>query len=114
MWELRRRGVLYFDIDYRPSLVNRQRNTMLWASVRPAHLDAAGRALAAHREVSFAASTTGPTNLYAAITCESSRALHAYLTGPLAALPGLAHIESAPVIRTTKRAGINPFDRAPE
>ncbi|MER7414930.1 Lrp/AsnC family transcriptional regulator [Streptomyces cacaoi] len=104
--ELRHSGVLYFDVDYDPRVLELSRLAMLWATVAPAHLDAAGRALAQHDEVSFAASTTGPTNLYAAITCHDNRALHTYLTGPVAALPGLTHVESAPVTRTLKRAGL--------
>ena len=51
-------------------------------------------------------STTGPTNLFAAITCADTRSLHHYLTGPVAALPSVAQIETAPVIRTLKRAGL--------
>ncbi|MGW8375008.1 Lrp/AsnC family transcriptional regulator [Streptomyces sp. ODS28] len=103
--ELRRQGVLYFDLDYDPGLVDRRKATMLWLSVTPASLERAGRALAAHKEVSFATATTGPTNLYAVITCPHARALHAYLTGPLTDLPGLNQVESAPVTRTVKRAG---------
>ncbi|MFE7311623.1 Lrp/AsnC family transcriptional regulator [Streptomyces sp. NPDC057555] len=103
--ELRRHGVLYFDLDYDPRLVNRSKAVMLWASVAPRALEDAGRALAEHKEVSFATSTTGPTNLYAALTSPNSRSLHTYLTGPLAALPGLTHVETAPVTRTVKSAG---------
>lgn len=104
--ELRRQGVLYLDVDYDPQFFARSRLAMLWAAVAPAQLEDAGRALAQHAQVSFAASTTGPTNLYAAVTCTDNRALHDYLTGPIAALPGLTSIESAPVSRTLKRAGI--------
>lgn len=103
--ELRESGALYFDLDYDPRVLRRSRLAMLWVSVSPAHLEEAGRALAGHEEVSFAASTTGPTNLYAAVTCAGNRALHAYLTGPVAALPGVTQVESAPVTRTLKRAG---------
>ncbi|WP_069861591.1 Lrp/AsnC family transcriptional regulator [Streptomyces malaysiensis] len=103
--ELRRRGVLYFDLDYDPQVFHRPRAAMLWLSVAPAALDEAGTTLAGHQQVSFAASTTGPTNLYAAVNCADSRELHTYLTGPIAALPGVAQVESAPVTRTLKRAG---------
>ncbi|WP_031470527.1 Lrp/AsnC family transcriptional regulator [Sciscionella sediminilitoris] len=104
--ELRRAGVLYLDVDYDPRVLARSRLAMLWATVAPAHLEAAGNALAQHDEVSFAASTTGPTNLYAAVNCTDNRALHNYLTGPIATLPGLTQVESAPVARTLKRAGL--------
>ncbi|MFF0630509.1 Lrp/AsnC family transcriptional regulator [Streptomyces sp. NPDC004296] len=106
--ELRHAGVLYFDVDYDPHILQRSRLAMLWATVAPTDLEEAGRALAQHDEVSFAASTTGPTNLYAAINCTDNRALHTYLTGPVAALPGLTQVETAPVTRTFKRAGLVP------
>lgn len=41
----------------------------LWMSVRPSALVTVAEALAAHREVSFAAVTTGPTNLVVAVVC---------------------------------------------
>jgi hypothetical protein len=34
-----------------------------------------------------------------------TRHLYAYLTGPLAALPGVTSVQTAPVIRTVKRTG---------
>lgn len=102
-----RGGVLYFDTDYDPEVFQRSRVAMLWLCVTPAALEEAGRTLAEHEAVSFAASTTGPTNLYAALTCADNRALHAYLTGPVAALPGITQVESAPVTRTLKRAGLH-------
>jgi hypothetical protein len=39
-----------------------------------------GRAVAGHTEVSFAAATTGPANLMAAVACRDDRALYRYLT----------------------------------
>ncbi|MFF3744312.1 Lrp/AsnC family transcriptional regulator [Streptomyces kronopolitis] len=104
--ELRSAGVLYFDVDYHPASIGRRTQAMLWLSVAPAALIEAGQALARHQEVSFAVSTTGPTNLFAIVNCENSHALHRYLTGPIAALPAVTHVETAPVIRTLKRAGV--------
>lgn len=104
--ELRQRGLLYFDVDYAPETIGYPKLIILWLSVSPASLDSAGEALAEHREAAFVTSTTGPTNLLAAITCADARALHHYLTGPIAALPSVARIETAPVIRTFKRAGL--------
>lgn len=104
--ELRSAGVLYFDVDYDPAILGRRMQAMLWLSVAPAALIDAGEALARHQEVGFAVSTTGPTNLFAIVNCEDSHALHRYLTGPIAALPAVTHVETAPVIRTLKRAGL--------
>ncbi|MFD8704915.1 Lrp/AsnC family transcriptional regulator [Kitasatospora sp. NPDC059648] len=104
MTELRERGVLYLDIDCDKRLLGAGTRTLLWLSVAPPHLEAAGRALAGHPEVAFAAATTGPTNLYATVVCADQRALYRYLTTRVAALPAVLQVETAPVIRTVKQA----------
>ncbi|WP_425394063.1 Lrp/AsnC family transcriptional regulator [Actinokineospora inagensis] len=104
MTELRERGVLYLDIDIDARLFGLGPRTLLWLSVAPAHLEEAGAALATHPEIAFAAATTGPTNLYATVVCANHRDLYRYLTTRVAALPAITHIETAPVIRTVKRA----------
>jgi DNA-binding Lrp family transcriptional regulator len=78
---------------------------ILWLSVEPGRLDEAGRALAGHLEVPFAAATTGPTNLFVSALFRDTQHLYEYLTGPLAALPGVRSVQTAPVIRTLKRTG---------
>ena len=105
MRELRGSGVLYLDIDVGWNLLASGARTLLWLSVAPARLEEAGRALAGHPEIAFAAATTGPTNLYASVVCPGQRDLYRYLTGPVAGLPGVTQMETAPVIRTVKRAG---------
>ncbi|MFI9318506.1 Lrp/AsnC family transcriptional regulator [Kitasatospora aureofaciens] len=104
MTELRERGVLYLDVDCDRRLLGAGTRTLLWLSVAPPHLEAAGRALAGHPEVAFAAATTGPTNLYATVVCADQRALYRYLTTRVAALPAVLQVETAPVIRTVKQA----------
>ncbi|MFB9688818.1 Lrp/AsnC family transcriptional regulator [Amycolatopsis plumensis] len=104
MTELREHGVLYLDIDVDGTLFGVGPRTMLWLSVAPAHLEEAGTALAGHPEIAFAAATTGPTNLYASVACADQRELYRYLTTRVAALPAITHIETAPVIKTVKRA----------
>jgi DNA-binding Lrp family transcriptional regulator len=79
--------------------------TMLYLTVLPADLEAAGQALAAHPEVPFAAATTGRTNVYATVASPDAAALYRYLTTRVAALPGVQGVETAPVIRTVKAAG---------
>jgi DNA-binding Lrp family transcriptional regulator len=81
-------------------------NVMLWLKVEPASLDAAGRAIAAHPEIPFAAATTGPTNLAVSAVFRDTRQLYAYLTTRLAELPGLQSVETAPIIGTIKRVGV--------
>ncbi|MEU6588450.1 AsnC family transcriptional regulator [Streptomyces sp. NPDC046881] len=101
--ELRRSGGLYFDVDFSPALLGLSCEAALWLSVAPADLPAAGAALAGHPEVAFAAATTGPTNLYTSVQVRDARALYAYLTGPVAALPGVRDVQTAPVLQTLKR-----------
>jgi DNA-binding Lrp family transcriptional regulator len=103
--ELLRAGLLYFDIDIDDQVLGVRANVMLWLTIEPSALEAAGRALAAHPEVPFAAATTGSTNLAASAIFRDTRQLYAYLSTRLAELPGLQAVESAPVIGTVKRAG---------
>ena len=104
--QLRASGALYFDIDVDDRLLGYADPSLLWISVEPARLDAAGRELARHPEVSFAAATTGPTNLLASVLCRDVHALYDYIANRAGALPGILGIETAPVIRTVKRAGM--------
>ncbi|MFC4080470.1 Lrp/AsnC family transcriptional regulator [Amycolatopsis samaneae] len=102
--ELRAGGVLYFDVDVRPALLGLRATAGLWLTVAPGELTAAGEALARHSEVSFAAATTGVSNLYASVQCRDSAALYRYLTGSVAGLPGLVSVETAPSMELVKLA----------
>lgn len=104
--ELRKAGLLYFDIDIDDSVLGVGVTAMMWITVEPAHLDAAGRAVAAHPEVPFAAATTGPTNLAVSAVFRDTSQLYAYLTARLAGVPGLRSVETAPIIGTLKRTGM--------
>ncbi len=106
--ELRRAGLLYFDVDLDEQVLGARASVMLWLTIDPSALDAAGRAVAGHPEVPFAAATTGPTNLAASAIFRDTRQLYAYLSTRLADLPGLQSVESAPIIGTVKRAGRLP------
>jgi DNA-binding Lrp family transcriptional regulator len=103
--ELRRSGVLHFEIDLDSSAVGMHVHGVLWLSIEPACLDQAGQLLAGQLEIPFAAATTGPTNLVASAHFRDTRHLYEYLTGALARLPGLRSVETAPIIRTLKRTG---------
>ena len=105
MDELRRAGLLYFEIDLDNRAFGMNVQAMLWLSVEPARLDETGRALAAHREIPFAAATTGPTNLVASAVFRDTEHLYEYLTSRLAALSGVRSVETAPIIRRLKRTG---------
>ncbi len=103
--ELRRCGLLYFEVDVDNQVQGLNAHAVLWLSVEPGRLDEAGRALADHPEIPFAAATTGPANLVASAVLRDTQHLYEYLTGELARLPGVTSVETAPIIRTLKRTG---------
>jgi DNA-binding Lrp family transcriptional regulator len=104
--ELKEAGLLYFDVDIDEAVLGIGASVMLWLKIEPACLDAAGRAIAAHPEIPFAAATTGTTNLAASAAFRDTRQVYAYLASRLADLPGLQSVESAPIIGTVKRTGL--------
>jgi DNA-binding Lrp family transcriptional regulator len=103
--ELRGAGLLYFEVDLDNRVLGLNVEATLWISVEPARLDEVGRALATHQAIPFAAATTGPTNLLASALFRDTQHLYEYLTGPLAGLPGVRSVQTAPIIRTLKRTG---------
>jgi DNA-binding Lrp family transcriptional regulator len=103
--ELVQAGLLRFEVDLDDRAFGVNVQVMLWLSVEPSRLDATGQALATHPEVPFAAATTGPANLVATALFRDTQHFYEYLTGELAALPGVSSVQTAPVIRTLKRTG---------
>ena len=103
--ELCRSGLLFFEVDVDNRVLGLNVHALLWLSVEPARLKETGSALATHPEIPFAAATTGPTNLVASAVFRDTRHLYEYLTGELAALPGVTSVQTAPIIRTLKRTG---------
>jgi DNA-binding Lrp family transcriptional regulator len=99
-------GALTFDVDYDERGLGLSANTTLWASVEPAQLETVGRSMAQHPEVPFVAATTGPTNLLASVLTSGNHGLFEYLTQRVSHIPGIRHVETAPVLRTVKRAGL--------
>jgi DNA-binding Lrp family transcriptional regulator len=102
---LRAGGAIFFDVDIDESHLGIGTRALLWLTAAPAYAERAGTALATHSELAFVAATTGTTNIVAQALTPDPAALHAYLTGPLAALPGVHTVESAPVLLTLKGAG---------
>ncbi len=103
--ELHHSGLLHFEVDLDSRCLGMNVSAMLWLKVEPSRLDAVGQALAGHPEVPFAAATTGPANVVVTALFRDTQHLYEYLTGPLAALPGVSSVETAPIIRTLKRTG---------
>ncbi|HEY4023131.1 MAG TPA: Lrp/AsnC family transcriptional regulator [Pseudonocardiaceae bacterium] len=108
--ELQDSGVLYLDIEFDRRVLDLDTRAMLWLSVAPADLVAAGEAMAEHVEVAFCAAISGQSNLAASVVCSGVTALYNYLTEKVARLPGVQRVESAPVIRTVKSisTGMSP------
>jgi DNA-binding Lrp family transcriptional regulator len=106
---LRAAGLLYLDVDVDAATLGYRSDVRLWASVPPAHLAETGAAIAAHPEVAFCAATTGSTNLLVSAICRDERDLYRYLTERIGALPLVGEVETAPIIRTVKRAGAYPL-----
>src|SRR6201992_3076914 len=104
--DLRASGVLYFDVDFHHSLLEPTARGMVWLTVNPAQLSAAGEAMARHPETAYVAAMTGAANLYASVLSPSTEALYDYLTSSLAQLPGLTGVETILVMRTVKRSGL--------
>jgi DNA-binding Lrp family transcriptional regulator len=100
--ELVASGVLSFDVDLATDALGFRSRALLWMSVVPAKLDQVGQALADRPEIPFVAATTGSTNLVAAVLCQDDRSLYEFITGDIAELDGLSHIETAPVMRAVK------------
>ncbi len=98
-------GVLHFDVDLAPAASGAHAVTMLWLTVTPDALDAAGTALAGCGEIPYAAALTGPANLTAALAAESLDGVYQFLTDILAHIPGITGYDLAPQLRAVKQAG---------
>jgi DNA-binding Lrp family transcriptional regulator len=95
-------GVLSFEVDLDSDAVGIRSRALLWISVLPARLAEVGHALAGYPEIPFVAATTGSTNLVAALICKDDRSLYEYITGEIAFLEGISHVETSPVMRAIK------------
>ncbi|MFD9500643.1 Lrp/AsnC family transcriptional regulator [Streptomyces sp. NPDC060035] len=102
--ELRRSGVLRFDVEVDSGLFGFSVQCVLWLTVRPARLSSAARALAGDPEAAFVGSTTGPHNLFAIVVCRNAYALHTYLTDRIGSLDGVDRMETVLITSYTKRA----------
>jgi DNA-binding Lrp family transcriptional regulator len=100
--ELTSSQVLSFEVDLDADSVGICSAALLWISAAPQSLARAGEALAELPEVPFVAATTGSTNLVAALLCEDDHSLYQYITGEIATVDGIVHVETAPVMRAVK------------
>ncbi len=100
---LRRCGALLIDVQYDPGLTGQAAHATLWLTVTPSALAPVGAALAEHREIVFAAATSGPSNIVAVAVCRDTEGLYRYLSERIGALDGVQHVETAPILRQVKQ-----------
>ncbi|MFP5022696.1 Lrp/AsnC family transcriptional regulator [Pseudonocardia phyllosphaerae] len=102
--QLRRSGALVLEVDVEPALFGAPLGAMLWLTVRPSALADAGRALAAHPDIAFAAVTTGSTNLVAFVVCSGDEALYDDVLLPLGRVDGVDHVDLTPIAEAVSRS----------
>ncbi|MEU1597348.1 Lrp/AsnC family transcriptional regulator [Streptomyces sp. NPDC005708] len=104
-------GALYIDTECNPDLLGHPVAAVLWITAAPAALRSVGEALAAHDEIAHASATAGPSNIVATALARNTRALYAYLSGPLGCLEGVQQVETTPVLRRVKQLTYQPLPR---
>jgi DNA-binding Lrp family transcriptional regulator len=98
-------GALFFDVEIAPEHLGYQVEALLWVTVAPGRLEEAADATARHPHVALAAATSGPTNLLLGVGCHDDADLYDYVAHHLGPIDGIQAVQTAPVIRTVKRAG---------
>jgi DNA-binding Lrp family transcriptional regulator len=88
-----------------PEHLGYQVEALLWVTVAPGRLEEAAAAAARHPQVAMAAATFGDTNLLLAVGCHDSADLYDCVAHHLGPIDGVQAVQTAPVIRTVKRAG---------
>jgi DNA-binding Lrp family transcriptional regulator len=96
--------VVHIDVEIAPAALGLHARATLLMRVHPAHLKAAGRALAQDPAIPFAAATSGRDNLHAIAHCRDLNALYELTTTRLGELPGLQSLEISPIDHQVKQA----------
>ncbi|WUD78617.1 Lrp/AsnC family transcriptional regulator [Streptomyces sp. NBC_00510] len=98
------RGVLYFRTLVDPALLGFEAEFMVWLSVEPDRLDAAGRQLARHAGTKFLSAATGRFNLVGHVVLPHRTDVFRYTAEVAGALPGLVASEITLHLATLKHA----------
>ncbi|MER6436014.1 Lrp/AsnC family transcriptional regulator [Streptomyces sp. NPDC001185] len=98
------RGVLHFRTLVDPRLLGFEAEFMVWLSVEPDRLDAAGRQLARHSGTKLLSAATGRFNLVGHVVLPHRSDLFRYTGEILGALPGLIASEITLHLATLKHA----------
>jgi DNA-binding Lrp family transcriptional regulator len=100
-----RRLITHVSLD--PERLGLTVDANLWIQLPPAHLDAAGRALAGHRAVHGALAVTGQHNLHLAVWLRDLEHLYRFITEDLAEYD-ISTIDTVLVGHAVKRPGKRP------
>lgn len=101
--ELRRSGLVRFDVEIEAALLGYSFQCMLWLTVAPPRLAEVARALVDDPEAAFVGATTGPHNVVAIVVCRDADAVFEYVVDRVGTLPGIERIDTAPITRIVKR-----------
>jgi DNA-binding Lrp family transcriptional regulator len=99
--QLRATGAAFLDVTYDYRIYDLSTRVLVWGSVAPSELQAAGEAMTQHPEVAFACATTGVSNLHAVLLCKDIHSLYTYLTTRVAGL-GVRQLETSPIMQAFK------------
>ncbi|WP_395758404.1 Lrp/AsnC family transcriptional regulator [Streptomyces althioticus] len=99
---LRATGVLHIAVEFDHEPLGQSVEALVWLTVTPGGLDAAGRALAARPEVRFAAAVTGRTNLALSVLCRDPQQLYGFLTEQVGSLSAVRAVETVLTLRRVK------------
>jgi DNA-binding Lrp family transcriptional regulator len=102
--ELAASAAIYFHLDVSDVAIGKRVSANLWFTIAPAHLEAAGRKLADHPELTFVAAVTGGTNLMASARLPDAEALYRFLTSKVAEVPGVLTVETVPQMLRLKQS----------
>ncbi|MER5756632.1 Lrp/AsnC family transcriptional regulator [Streptomyces sp. NPDC002088] len=99
---LRSTGVLHLAVEYDHEPLGRGVEALCWLTVAPQSLAEAGRAIAVHPEVRFAAAVTGRTNLVVSVLCRTTADLYTFVDEKIGALTGIHTAETILTLRRVK------------
>lgn len=108
-------GAMYLDVEYAPERFGFATRAFLWITAVPSALRDVGEALARHPEVSYVgAIAVGPCDLGAVVATHDSHELFLYLADRFSVLPGVAQVETSPVLRRAKQLTHEPAQERAE
>ncbi|MCW2540681.1 MAG: Transcriptional regulator, AsnC family [Frankiales bacterium] len=99
---LRRVGWVRLEVEIATAQLGFGTSAYLWLTVGPSELDAAGNAMAAHRETAFVSAVTGSANLMVSVVCRNPAELYKYVTNKVSTVAGVRQVEISLTTRRVK------------